>query len=305
MVRAAVSPASRLWHHSRPMASFDLVIRGGSLIDGSGRPARGADVGVLGDRMHAVSLPGGPLEYLMRRSPRSRRLRVTIDPRRGVVVSVPPATRRGWAKPEALVESFLREREAWLRRHLGRHAAQRDALAARGGLRDGASVRFRGELHRLRIEAAGSGVRRSTVAREGGPTADELVVALATADRRDVGMVLRDWLRERARLAIDHEVARHAIALDVQPAAISLRDPRTRWGSASRERRLSFSWRLVLAPPEALETVVIHELAHLRVFGHGPRFWAVVASRRPDHVVWRRWLREHSLELHAALDGPH
>lgn len=64
-----------------------------------------------------------------------------------------------------------------------------------------------------------------------------------------------------------------------------------------------FSWRLVLAPAEALETVVIHELAHLRVFGHGPRFWALVASRRPDHLVWRRWLRTHSLELHGALIG--
>jgi predicted metal-dependent hydrolase len=64
------------------------------------------------------------------------------------------------------------------------------------------------------------------------------------------------------------------------------------------------SWRLILAPPEALETVVVHELAHLRVFGHGPRFWAVVASRRADHLVWRRWLRTHSLELHAALAPP-
>jgi predicted metal-dependent hydrolase len=83
---------------------------------------------------------------------------------------------------------------------------------------------------------------------------------------------------------------------------LTIRDQRSRWGSASRQRRLSFSWRLVLAPPEALESVVVHELAHLRVFGHGPRFWAVVASRRPDHLVWRRWLRVHSLELHAALD---
>lgn len=64
-----------------------------------------------------------------------------------------------------------------------------------------------------------------------------------------------------------------------------------------------FSWRLILAPPEALETVVVHELAHLRVFGHGLRFWNLVASRRPDHLTWRRWLRSHSLELHAALDG--
>jgi predicted metal-dependent hydrolase len=83
---------------------------------------------------------------------------------------------------------------------------------------------------------------------------------------------------------------------------MTLRDPRTRWGSASRHGRLSFSWRLVLAPPEALETVVIHELAHLRVFGHGPKFWALVATHRPDHRLWRRWLHDHSTEIHTALD---
>ena len=91
----------------------------------------------------------------------------------------------------------------------------------------------------------------------------------------------------------------------MSPVRVSIRDPRTRWGSAARTGRLAFSWRLVLAPPEALETVVVHELAHLRVFGHGQAFWAVVASRVPDHLAWRRWLREHSVELHAALaDGP-
>ncbi len=63
-----------------------------------------------------------------------------------------------------------------------------------------------------------------------------------------------------------------------------------------------FSWRLVLAPPEALDTVVVHELAHLRVFGHGPRFWELVATRRPDHATWRRWLRRHTLELHTAFE---
>jgi predicted metal-dependent hydrolase len=59
---------------------------------------------------------------------------------------------------------------------------------------------------------------------------------------------------------------------------------------------------LILAPPEALQTVVVHELAHLRVFGHGSAFWAIVAGLRADHREWRRWLREHALELHTALD---
>jgi predicted metal-dependent hydrolase len=244
----------------------------------------------------------GPLPtYTLRRSPRSRRLRLTIDPAQGLVVTVPPASRRGWAHPESTIEQFLREREAWVRRHLERHTRERAELVARGGLRDGGSIRYRGELHRLRVVSA-DGARRSTVARVGGDDGDELVVRVAIRDRRPLATVLEAWFRDRARAAIDAAIALHAPALGVRPAAVTIRDQRSRWGSASRKGRLSFSWRLVLAPPEALETVVIHELAHLRVFGHGPAFWALVASRRADHVTWRRWLREHSYELHAALD---
>ena len=228
---------------------------------------------------------------------------MTIDPDHGLIVTVPPATRRGWARPEADIERFLREREGWVRRHLQRHAQQRAELAARGGLRDGATIRFRGELHLLRVIAAGAGSRRSTVTREGGDDTDELVVRIAPADRRSIAAVLEAWFRERARVLIDAQIARNAPALGVNPTAVSVRDQRSRWGSASHRGRLSFSWRLILAPPEALETVVIHELAHLRVFGHGPAFWALVAGRRPDHLTWRKWLRTHSLELHAALDA--
>lgn len=227
-------------------------------------------------------------------------MRVTIDARRGVVVSVPPDTRRGWRRPEPAIAAFLGEREAWIRRHLERAEVQRARVAAADGVHDGATLRFRGEPHRLRIVEA-PGQARSTVSREGGGDIDELVVRVGRRDRRTVDAVLRAWLVERARAAIGREIERHAPALDVQPGVVALRDPASRWGSASREGRLMFSWRLVLAPPAALETVVVHELAHLRVFGHGRDFWDLVATRRPDHREWRRWLRQHSVELHAAL----
>ena len=224
-----------------------------------------------------------PPPYVLRRSARSRRLRITIDPEHGLVVTVPLATRRGWAHPEAVIDEFLREREPWIRRHLDAQSRQRAELAARGGLADGAAIRYRGDLHRLRVTAASSG-RRSTVGRVVTLAGPELHVGLARARSGPAGAGPRGWFREQARFAIDATIADHAAALRVGPRAVALRDPRSRWGSASREGRLMFSWRLVLAPPEALETVVVHELAHLRVFGHGPRFWAVVASRRPDHV---------------------
>lgn len=243
-----------------------------------------------------AELPGGPLPYTLRHSPRARNIRVVIHPDRGVVVTV-PAGRVAQRDGERRAAQFLGQREPWLRRHLARQAQVAAELATRGGARDGGVVPFRGRLRRVRVVPAVSGVRRSDIV----VFDDELVVHRVAAERRPDATIIEAWLRAEARRVIDAAVSEHAAAMDVRPAAVTLRDPRTRWGSASRSSRLSFSWRLILAPPEALETVVCHELAHLRVFGHGPRFWALVARRRPDHAVWRRWLHDHATELHRAL----
>lgn len=247
---------------------------------------------------HIVQLAGGPLEFTLRRSARARRLRVVVDPVRGVLVTL-PARRSGGIR---LVESFLAEREAWLRRHLASQAREWARLDAQRSIGPAGSIRYLGEIHRLTLVPADPGARRSTVLRVGGSDGDELHIVVAPGDRRAPTGVLRDWLRARARVAIEAELARRAPALSVVPAGLSVRDQRTRWGSAARSGRLSFSWRLILAPPEALQTVVVHELAHLRVFGHGPEFWALVAGERPDHREWRRWLRDHALELHTSLE---
>jgi predicted metal-dependent hydrolase len=244
-----------------------------------------------------AQLAGGPVPYTLRHSPRARGIRVVLHPERGVVVTVPTArTARG--DRERLATVFLAEREAWLRRHLGRQAALAAELVARGGATDGGQIPFRGRLHAIRVVPAVSGVRRSDVV----AFDDELVIHRVAADRRSDAAILERWLREAARVAIETAVETYADALGVTPTAVTLRDPRTRWGSASRHGRLSFSWRLVLAPPEALQTVVVHELAHMRVFGHGPKFWALVATHRPEHRLWRRWLHDHSTEIHTALD---
>jgi predicted metal-dependent hydrolase len=247
-------------------------------------------------------LPGGPVPYTLRHSARARTLRVVIHPERGVVVTI-PAGRVSRADGERHAEEFLAAREPWVRRHLERFDRIRADLSARGGARDGGLVRYRGALHRVRVEPAPVGVARSSVERVGGEHGDELVIRRGSRERRTDAAILESWLRTQARAAIAHEVERHGSAMGVVPVAVALRDPRSRWGSASRHGRLSFSWRLVLAPPEALDTVVVHELAHLRVFGHGPRFWSLVETQRPDHRTWRRWLHDHATELHGAL-GP-
>ena len=265
-----------------------------------------------------AELRDGPLRYTLRRSRRARRLRLVVDPVRGVVVTI-PSGRPGSRDAAAHVVPFLVEREGWIRRHLA--AQERARLAVAGSrpddLVDGARLLFRGRAHRLRIEPARSGQRRSSVVSgwsaldvAGDPvdlveTASGVSASSSSGSRRRIGGRSPSCSRRGCAAAQPVTSTRRSIATRPRsaspPAGVSVRDPRTRWGSASRSGRLAFSWRLVLAPPEALETVVVHELAHLRVFGHGPAFWAVVASRVPDHLAWRRWLREHSVELHAAL----
>ena len=276
------------------------VARAGREPSGSELRARDPD-----EQLFLAQLPGGPLDYRLRHSVRARNVRVTISPRRGVVVTVP--ARRGVDRGR--VEAFLGERETWLRGHLARQAEKASRIAARGPLVDGSLVLFRGEEHRLQVvpppALGGPGPcphpRRSSVERIGGESEDLLLVHLAARDPRSVGAVLEAWCRVRAREAIERVISNHAPALGVTPGRITIRDTRSRWGSASRRGHLSFAWRLILAPPDALETVVVHELAHLRVFGHGPDFWAIVASRKPDHRTWRRWLRDHADLLHAAF----
>jgi predicted metal-dependent hydrolase len=98
--------------------------------------------------------------------------------------------------------------------------------------------------------------------------------------------------------------AREAEAIGVSFTRITIRDQRTRWGSCSTTGALSFNWRLALAPSSVLDYIVVHEVCHLREHNHSPRFWRLVAQRRPDHRVQAEWLRRHGHELQAYEAAP-
>jgi hypothetical protein len=109
-------------------------------------------------------------------------------------------------------------------------------------------------------------------------------------------------MREMARDELTRAVTTHARAMRVSPKGINIRDQRTRWGSCSTRGTLSFNWRLVMAPPEVLNYVVVHELAHLRVPNHSREFWNLVSQYFPAYKEARLWLKRNAARLHPNLN---
>ncbi len=99
------------------------------------------------------------------------------------------------------------------------------------------------------------------------------------------------WYRTQARALVEERVRHFAAQYGFSYRQVRITSARTRWGSCSSKGTLCFTWRLVMAPPECIDYVVVHELAHLRVANHSPAFWREVSAILPDYKVRRKWLR--------------
>jgi predicted metal-dependent hydrolase len=240
--------------------------------------------------MAVVTASAAPA-YTVRRSSRARRARLTISEAGDAVVVLPMRS------PERHAHELVDRHLVWIERHRRRLFDRRVALAERPALGEGRTISLGGLPHRVVIRP-GERRLRSVVRLADGT----LVVELADADDRSVGQVLERWLRTEARRAIRKQLESRAVEMGLSFTAVSIRDQRSRWGSASRRGALSFSWRLLLCPPDVLDYVVVHELAHLRVAGHSAAFWRLVDRFAMDSRAARRWLRENQHETRRALD---
>lgn len=223
----------------------------------------------------ALAIEGVPVPVLLRRHPRSRKVTLRYDPAGGrISVSAPPRM------AETTVRDFVAQHRDWILARLDRRPAPTRLVP-------GTTIAVLGRALEIRHEPALGRrvVDRGDVLAAGGP-----VEHLA-------GRIV-DHLRRVARDALAARAKQHAATLGRPIAAIAIRDPRSRWGSCSGGGRLSFSWRLVLAPPAVFDYVVAHEVAHLVEMNHSPRFWAVVARLHPEPGPARLWLRRHGAALH-------
>jgi len=250
-----------------------------------------------------VEMRGLDVPMLLRRSVRARRFSLQVsEARRGAVLTMPAYS------SFAEAEEFLSRHLDWLKERLA-------GLPGPVPFADGATVPLRGLAHVLLFAGP---VRRRGVVWIEEPEEPKMDAKTAPAWPTSAGedkaclpilhvsgaaehapRRLLDWLKRQAHADLGLRVDLHAKRLSLKPKRITVRDQTTRWGSCSTTGALSFSWRLVLAPPFVLDYLAAHEVAHLAHMNHGPRFWALVARSLPRYEEAQNWLQLYGSRLHA------
>lgn len=222
-----------------------------------------------------IDLDDPPVSVRLRFSPRARRFTLRLDRAGGVVLTLPPGI------PMAEARMFLMRQADWLARALARRPAP---------VRVGPGTRLPVEGRMVQVRCL-PGPRRA-------PRLDGDALVLQGADSASAGSRAVAYLKLRARDRLVPAARDFADQIGKTVTAVSMRDTVSRWGSCSAAGRLSFSWRLAMAPPDVLDYVAAHEAAHLAEMNHGPRFWALVERLMPDYRTRRDWLRTRGRDLH-------
>ena len=222
-------------------------------------------------------------EYPIRRSDRARRARINVSAD-GVEVVVPRRMALRHVTP------FVEQKRPWIERTLRRIREAEEAAAVR--LVDGGSVPYLGQSLTLRVRVEPARVRSHVALR-----ADTLHVAVGKPGVAALRDALEGWYRRRAREEVAWRLDAACARAGTRYTRLSIRAQRTRWASCSSNGAMSFNWRLLLAPPEILDYVVEHEVAHLDVLDHSDRFWRLLGSRSPGYREHERWLRRNGPAL--------
>ena len=176
--------------------------------------------------------------------------------------------------------------------HGGWIAARLGRLPKAAPFQPGTAVPLRGTAHRI-VHRAGMRGTVWTETRDSG----EKIICVA-GDVEFIDRRVHDFLKREARRDLQKSAEAYAAALGVKVKRLSIRDQSSRWGSCTSAGSLSFSWRLILAPPFVLDYLAAHEVTHLVEMNHSPRFWRVVARVCPSVERAKRWLDTSGNDLH-------
>jgi predicted metal-dependent hydrolase len=211
-------------------------------------------------------------EYRVRRSARARRVRVTVEGDGEIRVTLPRRV------PARAAAEAVRELAPWIERRRAELVRAATEVSRVPG-----TVPYLDDTLRLRPEPG-----RTRVHRRG----DVLLVP-----HGDARPAIERWYRRAARREIGSRLDAATARAGVCHTGLTIRGQRTRWASCSATGAMSFNWRLLLAPTAVVDYVVEHEVCHLEVMDHSPRFWALLASRVPEWREHAEWLRRYGATL--------
>jgi len=186
---------------------------------------------------------------------------------------------------KASIIEFINSKENWLRQRVN----ERPAPVAKTPLADGAIILLKNNEISLKVLEG----------QRGAPQLDSENLNLPAIKstrpfEETVKSKLITWYKKQALKEIESRIAYFAPIMGVSRPKnhkLRIREYKRRWGSCDNKGDLSFNWRIIMAPPKALDYVVIHELAHCHEFNHSKRFWALVAEQMPDWKKQHDWLQ--------------
>lgn len=233
--------------------------------------------------MPTILIGSHPLHYTVRYS-RRRTIGIKIVPPDRLEVAAPTGF------PKTNIETVLLKKAAWIDSHLRRLSAAA-ANPVNSELRPGSQLLYLGSP--LPLLVAHTKAARPKVER----TEDRILVHLPHASVQDptqlLANTLKKWYIESARRLLEERTAYWAREIGVRPSRIFIREQKSRWGSCSSRGNLNYNWRVVMAPLEVVDYLVVHELCHIKAPNHSKDFWLLVGQSVPDYKIQRKWLREN------------
>ncbi|MCE9645647.1 MAG: M48 family metallopeptidase [Chloroflexi bacterium] len=181
---------------------------------------------------------------------------------------------------QAMIREFIREKSGWIERTREKLRSVVQTIPRQ--YMDGDKFLYLGTAHDLKLVKP----QRPTLKFDNGFT-------LSLSAQKKGEAVFTRWYRERALAVLAERVALYSKTYGFTPKQVRINSAKTRWGSCSPDGTLNFTWRLVMAPLDVIDYVVVHELAHLRVRDHSRKFWNVVEKIYPEYKKQRKWLREN------------
>jgi len=187
--------------------------------------------------------------------------------------------------PEREINAFLDRHQGWLMTKLARFSGE-------SVLDEGGTILLRGVAHRIERTGKLRGLTEAVII-------DDEPVLLVSGAEEHLRRRIADFLKKEARKDLERLVSIYARMVGRKVKSLSFKDTRSRWGSCAADGALSFSWRIVMAPPLVIDYLAAHEVAHLKEMNHGPKFWALCHQLCPRMEEARKWLKQNGSQLHA------